>query len=302
MVIRSLIALIAIISAAVHSPALAQSDPLPKIAVFEAATTPASTNTFRDYLLEAGELTRQIEEGLRASRRFEVFERSTFVMSEAIDAERELALDKNFEKNAAAFGKKANVQFIVYPMITYLNFNIRQSAMEENPGRFRYSATGSVAITTKVLDTDTGQIAYQATREVPLPSQNDIARGINGPNDRSTVTANAWRFLARSAGVQITNAVVGSLFPVQVMQANGADIFVNRGEGAGIEVGDIFQLFAAGEALIDPVTKEKLGDAETLIGEAQVARVTPRFSVLKATSPLSAMPKAGDVARPKSKP
>lgn len=294
-------ALFTILVATIPSFAFAQADPLPKLAVFEAATTPAAKKTFSEAALDAGELTRQIEEGLRASRRFDIFERSKIVMSEAIDTEQELALDKSFEKNAAAFGKKAKVQFVVYPMITYLNLNVRRAAMDENPGRFRYSASGTVAITTKVLDTETGQIAYQATREVPLAAQNDAGQGVNGPNDTATVTGNAWRYLARGAGVQITNAVVGTLFPVQVMQANGADIFVNRGEGAGIEVGDIFQLFAVGEALIDPVTKEKLGESESLLGEAQVLRITPRFSVLKATSPLSATPKAGDVARPRPK-
>lgn len=297
MVIRSFIAL-ALALGFSSAPALAQAPDLPKLAVFEAATTPAAKARFGELSLDAGELTRQIEEGLRAARRFDVIERSKTVMEEAIAAEQELALDRNFDKSAVEFGKRAMVQFVVYPMVTFLNLSVRRSPMDEAPGRYRYAATGSVAVTTKVLDTTTGQLVYQATRETALPTPNEVGKGVTGANDNSIVVGDGWRALARVTAGQITNAIVGSLFPVQVMQASGADIFVNRGEGAGINVGDVFQLFSVGEALIDPVTKEKLGEAESHLGDVQVVRVTPKFSVVRALAPLSATPKAGDVARP----
>jgi hypothetical protein len=297
MVIRSFLTL-AFALGLTTAPVFAQAPDLPKLAVFEAATTPAAKAKFGELSLDAGELTRQVEEGLRASRRFEVFERSKIVMEETIASEQELAADPNFDKSAVAFGKRAMVQYVVYPMVTFLNLSVRRSSMDEAPGRYRYAATGSVAVTTKVLDTTTGQLVYQATRETALPTPNDVGKGVTGANDNSIVIGDGWRVLARTTAGQITNAIVGSLFPVQVMQASGADIFVNRGEGAGINVGDMFQLFSVGEALIDPVTKEKLGEAETHLGDVQVVRVTPRFSVVRAVSPLAAPPKAGDVARP----
>jgi hypothetical protein len=295
MVIRPLLALLLALAPSI---ALAQAPELPKLAVFEAATTPAAKRVFADLKLDPGELTRQVEEGLRASRRFELFERSRAVMEETIAAEQELASDQNFERSAVDFGKRSMVQFVVYPMVTFLNLSVRRSPMDEAPGRFRYVASGSVAVTTKVIDTTTGGIVYQATRETSLPAPNEVGKGANGPNDNAIVVSDAWRVMARVTAGQITNAVVGSLFPVQVMQASGADIFVNRGEGAGINVDDAFELYAVGEALIDPVTKEKLGEAETLLGEARVVRVTPRFSVLRAVAPLSGAPRAGDIARP----
>ena len=285
-------------------PAHAQAPALdlPSLAVFEATTTPAAARSFSALALDPGELTRQIEESLRASRRFNVFERSKSVMSETIDAEQELALDKSFDqtdRNAAGFGKKNKVQFVVYPMVTSLSFNVRRAPQEEAPGRYRYAASGGASLTTKVLDTTTGQIAYQVTRQMMLPASNSVGKGISGPDEGAVVTGDAWRALSRDAARQVANSVIGTLFPIQVVQAQGQDIFVTRGEGAGVEVGEVYQLFAVGEALIDPVTKEKLGEAESLLGEVQVTRVTPRFSVLRSLAPLAGQPKAGDIARPR---
>jgi hypothetical protein len=49
------------------------------------------------------------------------------------------------------------------------------------------------------------------------------------------------------------------------MMIQGDDIFVNRGEGGGIFVGETYQIFSAGEALIDPNTKEGLQGIEWVI-------------------------------------
>ncbi len=122
---------------------------------------------------------------------------------------------------------------------------------------------------------------------------------LQGPDDGAAVHAEVWRWLSRQAASRVTNAVVGALFPIQVVQTQGADIFVNRGEGGGIAPGETYQLFSVGEALIDPVTREKLGQAEELLGDVEVIRVTPRFSVVRARAPLTGDAKAGDVLRPK---
>jgi hypothetical protein len=98
--------------------------------------------------------------------------------------------------------------------------------------------------------------------------------------------------------MRLANAIVGSLSPIQVLQTKDADIFVNRGEGGGIFAGEIYQIFSVGEALVDPTTNEKLGNTEKLLGEVEIVRVNPRFSVAHAKAPLAGEVKAGDVLRP----
>jgi hypothetical protein len=63
-------------------------------------------------------------------------------------------------------------------------------------------------------------------------------------------------------------------------------------------VGERYQLFAIGAPLIDPATTEKLGEAEELLGDVEIVRVNPRFSVARAKATLGGDAKAGDILRP----
>ena len=107
--------------------------------------------------------------------------------------------------------------------------------------------------------------------------------------------------MVKEAATKVTNAVVGYVFPIQVIKTDGADIFVNRGEGGGIATGESYDLYSVGEAMIDPVTKENLGSSEKILGRVKVARVNPRFSVVQAVGKLPSAPKAGDILRKTSK-
>jgi hypothetical protein len=197
-------------------------------------------------------------------------------------------------------GKQNNVKFILQPQITNMTLSVRRTPIEEYPGKFSYSATGSVAVTAKLLDTTSGQIMFQTTQDATLDSGNEVGKMTSGPSDNTSVAVAAWRAMAKDAASKLTSAIDGYVFPLlEVMQAQADDIFVNRGEGSGIAVGDIYQIFSVGEALIDPVTKDSLGAAEALLGEVQVARVNPRFSVVKAIAPLAGPVKRGDILRPR---
>ncbi|MCW2318984.1 hypothetical protein M2322_004553 [Rhodoblastus acidophilus] len=278
------------------SPAFA--DERPSVAVFPTIASDVVKDQFGAGKLDAQELTRQIEESIRATRRFSMFERSGEVLRNSVLLEQEFARAGQALHNAAEAGKLNNVQFIAQPLVTSVNVSVRRYQQEERPGQYRYNATGSLAVTTKVLDTTSGEIMYQATRNVELPASTTATAGFSGPTDDLLAKAAAWRALATAAAGKISNAVVGSLFPIQVMTIQGGDIFVNRGEGAGIATGERYQIFSVGVPLIDPATKEKIGDAEELLGDVEIVRTTPRFSVARAKAALHGEAKAGDVLRP----
>lgn len=286
------------VTALVAGGASVRAQDLPSLAVFPAISTDTVRSQFGDGRLDAQELVRQLEESLRATRRFSLFERSGEILMKSVRLEQDFAQGGQALANVAQAGKLANVQFIVQPLITLASVSVRRTQREEAPGQFRYSVSASVTVSVKVLDTTSGQIMFQTTREAALPVLNEAGSRQTGAGEEPLVRATAWRMLSTDVAARLTNAVVGSLFPLQVVQAQGSDIFVNRGEGGGILTGETYQLFSAGEALIDPVTKEKLGDAEQLLGEVQIIRVNPRFSVARAKSTLSGPVKAGDVLRP----
>jgi curli biogenesis system outer membrane secretion channel CsgG len=56
----------------------------------------------------------------------------------------------------------------------------------------------------------------------------------------------------------------------RIAQVEGRSLYINAGQKSGLEVGTRLKVFRAGKAIIDPVTKVKLGTTENLIGEAIV--------------------------------
>ena len=274
-----------------------RAEELPSMAVFPTIASDVVQSQFGEGGFDSQELTRQIEELIRATRRFAMFERSGEILRNSVLLEQDFANAGQALHNAAKKGKLNNVQFIAQPLITHVSVSVRRLQQEERPGQYRYTASGSVAVTLKVLDTTSGEIMFQTTRESDLPPENAIGSGLSGPNDEPLVRAAAWRALAAEAGGTLSSTVVGALFPIQVMRMQGADIFVNRGEGGGISVGERYLLFSIGAPLIDPATNETLGSTEELLGEVEIVRVNPRFSMARAIATLNGDVKAGDVLR-----
>jgi curli biogenesis system outer membrane secretion channel CsgG len=58
----------------------------------------------------------------------------------------------------------------------------------------------------------------------------------------------------------------------RVAQVEGRDLYINAGEKSGLQVGTKLDVYRAGKAIIDPVTKMKLGTTETKIGQALVIK------------------------------
>lgn len=68
------------------------------------------------------------------------------------------------------------------------------------------------------------------------------------------------------------------IFPARVIAYSNGVVTINRGSGTGIKPGQIWDVRALGEALIDPDTGETLGQEETLIGWVKVIEILPKAS------------------------
>src|SRR5512143_607413 len=58
----------------------------------------------------------------------------------------------------------------------------------------------------------------------------------------------------------------------RVAQVDENTLYINAGEKSGLQVGTKLDVYRAGKAIIDPVTKVKLGQTETKIGQALVTK------------------------------
>ena len=92
------------------------------------------------------------------------------------------------------------------------------------------------------------------------------------PNDEMLVS------LAREMAEKIANRIADVIFPPKVISKREKQITINRGEGTEIAVGQSWHVFAIGEELIDPDTKESLGREEVLIGKVKIMSVLPKTS------------------------
>lgn len=82
--------------------------------------------------------------------------------------------------------------------------------------------------------------------------------------------------LTRRMSEQIAQRVADVAFPARVVAKTGKIVTLNRGDGTGIAAGQLWELFAVGEELIDPDTGASLGREELSVGRVRIQRVTPR--------------------------
>jgi hypothetical protein len=131
----------------------------------------------------------------------------------------------------------------------------------------RFSAVGKIydAKTNKVMETANFQDAVNEPTEERGATDGDLA-------DALLVQ------LTRSMAEKIANKVVDVGYPARVLAKTNNVVTVNRGEGAGIEVGQLWEVFALGEDLTDPDTGASLGREEMSVGKVRVTRVAAKTS------------------------
>ena len=84
--------------------------------------------------------------------------------------------------------------------------------------------------------------------------------------------------IADKMASKVAQKITDTIFPAKVLVVRDGVATLNRGEGTDIAVGEVWEAFAQGEALIDPDTGENLGSEEVAVGFLRVISVAPKFS------------------------
>lgn len=263
----------------------------PSIAVYAPLVMPGG-NVLMDMGFDTGEITRRLEEALRATRRFSVFERNSQVLTSSVLGEQDLSQSDLAQSDAAQFGQLNNVGLIVQPIVVEFEFGSSFEPAVDQIGTYQQIDIGRISLTCKVLDTTSGEIKYQVTIDESLSREPQLVQDkTGGPGVRD------WVELATATSQRSAAVIVNAIFPITVIRYENKRLFLNRGKGGGIGVGDLLELLSTGESLIDPVTKEDLGPAEFFIGKVRIIRVNPKFSVAEPVEEFEVEPKTGDVVR-----
>lgn len=219
-------------------------------------------------------LDEQLLDRLNASRKFQVVARGDL---NAIIREQELAESGNVsadDPRAARSGELAGAKYVL--VTTLDDFDDQTEALVlSNLGQTAKKRKVRIGLVAKIYDSTTGNLMESAS--VQITSREDQMNSVNLKTD-SDRTDVALVNAARQAASEIVLKIADAVFPVRVLARRDQQVTLNRGAGGGVETGQVWNVFALGDELVDPDTNEMLGREEVLIGKVRVISVRDRLS------------------------
>jgi len=162
-------------------------------------------------------------------------------------------------------GMRVGADYIVIASLR--NFDVRESQQQRATGRVVTRTNAPVGIDVRVIDIATGQIKFAQTYNNPgrLPAGLSLAQ------------------YAGDIGHDIGHVISTAIYPIAVVAVTGAEITLNQG-GDTVQVGRVYRVVSLGQNLLDPHTRESLGQEELEVGRIEVISVTDRTANAKLLS------------------
>lgn len=219
------------------------------------------------------------------SGRFRVIERQQL---DKVLAEQNLGESGRLNpQTAAKIGKILGVQLIVIGTVT--EFGISETGGRINQiGKWLGGSgvggkiiTGKAGLTARLVDTSTAEIlgAYEGSGKHTF-GKGEFAGSEFGKEFDSGTTSKVLSEAVKKLAADITNGASGltpstptAALEGKVAKVDGGTIYLNVGSGAGVKVGDIFEIVHAGEKIKDPDTGEVLGGDEQTVGRVKITKV-----------------------------
>ena len=218
----------------------------------------------------------QLIDKIHNTRKFDVFSRSDLAK---VLKEQEFANSGNVDvsdPNAAKAFMLGGIQYILTTSISDFQDH-KETAYFEGLGETISKRTIRMGAVAKIYDTTTGKLLESANFQIDTGGHEEKNRFVTSSSGSSS--DKFIQQLATEMADRIANRVVDTLYPARVLAVTGNQVTINRGDGAGIEVGQVWEIFALGEELIDPDTGESLGQEESSIGRVHIKRVNPKTSI-----------------------
>ena len=212
---------------------------------------------------------------INATRKFDVIGRSDL---DAAIKEQDLGGSGNVDaKSAAQIGKITGAKYLLVTTVDDYQDYVEKATFEGTGNSatkrvFRFSVIGKIydSSTMKILETANIQTGNDEFKQIQQERNYSVKDG--ELSDEMMVA------VSRTMADKIANRVVDVLFPAKIIAKRDTEVTINRGDGGGVAVGDTLNVFALGDELIDPDTKESLGREETKVGKVKITEVDPKFS------------------------
>ena len=282
----ALASLVALASATAFAQQPAPPGPAPSklpLAIGAVKVTPALQATLeqRGQAKELGRVLESLDPQLVAAfqgtRKFDLIARSDL---KDVILEQDLSNSGNVDKadpNAAKSFKLAGAKFVVVSTVDDFQDNVQEAEFKEI-GKKATRRQVRLSLVAKIWDTTTGKLLESANLQL---DNSDFVRNpefLTGEKG-SSLTEKALQEMARQMAEKVAARVVDVLLPAKVLAMRDGQVTLNRGDGTGIAVGQMWGVFAQGEALVDPDTGENLGSEEVRVGAIRITSVLPKTAV-----------------------
>ena len=220
------------------------------------------------------------------THKFEIVARKDALKS--ILNEQEFGASGNVSPATAAQAfKLAGAQYLVLTTLT--DFAMGNETIKfEGIGAAASREAVRVSCSIQIYDTTAGKLIESARFR---GQDANVSREGSATAEGATLTKITDRL-----ATDILNRIVDVIYPGKVVAKLGTQVTINRGEGAGVAIGQIWTVFGLGEEITDPDTGEKLGRNEAEIGKMKITRVTPKLSYGEATEDTGIA--VGSIVRP----
>jgi curli biogenesis system outer membrane secretion channel CsgG len=261
------------------------------------ATIAVAPFTFhRDYRaapeaqLETAALTNKLVTALVQSRKFDVVERER--IDTLLDEMQLTESGLTDPSRAVEAGRMLGADFFVMGEISVFTAttSVKQVPMTERWIRTREML---LVVDMRIVDTRTSKIVAAERGESRQTSKQRIK---GRPSTNVPTTPEEVDVVERDLCQKLVLKVIDAVYPIKVIGVNASGVVsINRGQGGGVAVGDVLDVFTEGEAMVDPDTGEVLGSEETKVGRIRVDQVLAKFSKC---SQLAGTAARGNICRP----
>jgi len=230
-------------------------------------------------VIESPGFTSYVIDALVNTRKFDMLERTALdaVVQEMQFGETEFA----DPVKVAKIGNMIGADYAIIPEIRYLELDQRTVDVPYIGGQ-QLTLDCKLATTMRTVDVATGRIISSSVAEVEKrvrPRQNTTIR---------IAVQDLFAEAFKEVSIREAANIADVAYPIRVMSIAGDTIMVNRGRGALLD-GEEMKVYATGEVLIDPDTKENLGYQEAYVGTVKVTEIGQRTSkavIVEQTAPI----------------
>lgn len=216
----------------------------------------------------------QLIDRINSTRKFEVVARSDL---RDVLKEQEFAVSGNVETHDKSSAQQFKISGVKHLLVTTVDDfqDYNEVATFQATGRSATKRVIKLSCVGKIYDSTTGKLLESANFQI---SNKDFTENRTYSTRDSELSDELMVAIAREMASKIANRVIDVIFPPKVLSRRDKQITINRGDGTDIAIGQIWDVFAVGEELIDPDTKENLGREEVVVGKIKITSVLPKTS------------------------